>query len=75
MRCSIRPALGRDHRAARHHEVLIDVAADPSFSLLNVAGIQHIIEDATGLPTQATIKDSLKPRIAERIADDLLEVF
>ncbi len=64
-----------DHREDSDIDVLIDVVADPSFSLLNVAGIQHIIEDATGLPTQASIKDSLKPRIAERITDDLLEVF
>ena len=63
------------HRDDSDLDVLIDVAPDPSFSLLNVAGVQHIIEDATGLPTQATIKDSLKPRIAERIADDPLEVL
>lgn len=64
-----------DHRDDSDLDVLIDVAPDASFSLLNVVGVQHIIEDATGLPTQATIKDSLKPRIAERIHDDLLEVF
>lgn len=64
-----------DHREDSDIDVLVDIAPDASFSLLNLAGIQHIIEDATGLPTQATIKDSLKPRIAERIADDLLEVF
>ncbi len=64
-----------DHRDDSDLDVLIDVAPEPSFSLLNVAGIRHIIEDATGLPTQATIKDALKLRIAERIADDLLEVL
>jgi predicted nucleotidyltransferase len=35
----------------------------------------HLIEDATGLPVQLSMRELLKPRVAERIADDLLEVF
>lgn len=64
-----------DHRDDSDIDVLIDVAPDATFSLNNLVGVQHIIEDATGLPTQATMRDSLKPRVAERISDDLLEVF
>jgi hypothetical protein len=33
--------------------------------------IQHLIEDATGLSTQISMRKMLKPRMAERIADDL----
>jgi len=64
-----------DHREDSDIDVLVDIAPDVAFSLHNLVGVQHIIEDATGLPTQATMKDSLKPRVAERISDDLLEVF
>ncbi len=39
------------------------------------AGIMHLIEDATGLQTQISMRHLLKPRMAERIADDLTEVF
>ena len=37
--------------------------------------VQHLIENATGVTTQISIRDMLKPRIAERISDDLVEVF
>jgi predicted nucleotidyltransferase len=64
-----------DHRPDSDIDVLLDVLADAPFTLHNLVGVQHIIEDATGLAAQASMKDSLKPRVAERIADDLIEVF
>jgi predicted nucleotidyltransferase len=56
-------------------DVLVEVDPDSSFSLLNLIGVEHIIKDATGLPAQATMRRSLEPRMAERIADDVVEVF
>jgi|SRR5688572_33122357 uncharacterized protein len=56
-------------------DVLVEVAPDTRFSLLNLIGVEHIIKDATGLPTQATMRRSLDPAMAERIADDIVEVF
>lgn len=44
----------------------------PSFDLFKV---QHLIEDTTGVSTQVSMRDMLEPRLAERIADDLVEVF
>ncbi|SRR6266568_154042 len=44
----------------------------PPFDLFKVL---HLIEDATGLRAQISMRNLLKPRIAERIADDLIEVF
>lgn len=35
----------------------------------------HLIEDHLGLQAQISMQDLLKPRMAERIADDLIEVF
>jgi len=64
-----------DNRPESDIDVLIEVAPDTSFSLLDLIGVQHIIEDATGLETQATMRRSLEPRFAERIADDIFEVF
>jgi hypothetical protein len=37
--------------------------------------VQHLIEDTMSVPTQVSIRDLLKSRVAERIADDLIEVF
>jgi len=64
-----------DNRPDSDIDVLIEVEPDTSFSVLNLIGVQHIIEDATGLPAQATMRRSITPRFAERIADDVVEVF
>ncbi|MCS3448035.1 MULTISPECIES: nucleotidyltransferase family protein [Bradyrhizobium] len=64
-----------DYRPDSDVDVLVEVEPDASFSLLNLIGVEHIIEDATGLQAQATMKRSLPPRLAQRIADDILEVF
>lgn len=44
----------------------------PYFDLFK---IMHLIEDATGITTQISDYELLKPRIKERIADDLIEVI
>jgi predicted nucleotidyltransferase len=64
-----------DNRPDSDIDILVEVAPDVSFSLLNLIGVQHIIGDATGLQAQATMRRSIPPRIAERIADDIFEVF
>jgi|SRR5581483_11241286 predicted nucleotidyltransferase len=64
-----------DNRPDSDLDILIDVEPDASFSILNLIGVEHIIQDATGLQTQATMRRSMQPRFAQRIADDLLEVF
>jgi predicted nucleotidyltransferase len=64
-----------DHRDDSDLDVLIEVEPESSFSLLNLVGVQHIIEDATGLPTQASMRRSIDDDFAERIADDIVEVF
>jgi hypothetical protein len=64
-----------DYRSDSDLDILIDVEPDASFSILNLIGVEHIIQDATGLQTQATMRRSMRPRFAQRIADDILEVF
>jgi predicted nucleotidyltransferase len=64
-----------DARENSDLDVLIEVAPDASFSLLDLVGVEHIIKDATGLNAQAEMKRSIEQRFAQRIADDLIEVF
>jgi uncharacterized protein len=64
-----------DNRPDSDIDVLVEVEPDASFSLLNLMGVEHIIGDATGLPAQATMRRSIPPRFAERIADDIVQVF
>ena len=64
-----------DARPDSDLDILIDTVprgASPAFDLFKV---MHLIEDATGLRTQISMRDLLKPRMKERIADDLIEVF
>ena len=64
----------RDARPDSDLDILIDTVTrgTPVFDLFKV---MHLIEDATGLQTQISMRDLLKPRVAERIADDVTEVF
>ena len=64
-----------DARPDSDLDILVETTsrgASPPFDLFKVL---HLIEDATGLQTQISMRDLLKPRMAERIADDLIEVF
>jgi predicted nucleotidyltransferase len=56
-------------------DVLIEIDPQAPFSLLNLSGVGLMVEDATGLKTQVTLRRSLDERMAQRIADDLIEVF
>lgn len=64
-----------DARPDSDLDILVDTlprTASPSFDLFKV---QNLIEDHVGVATQVSIRKRLKPRVAERIADDLIEVF
>lgn len=64
-----------DARPDSDLDILVDTTSlgqAPPFDLFEV---QHLIEDTIGLPTQISMREMLKPRIVDRIADDLIEVF
>jgi uncharacterized protein len=60
-------------------DVLIDI--DPQAELHGLAligaigDVKRTIEAATGIPTQAEMRQWLEPQFAKRIADDLIEIF
>jgi predicted nucleotidyltransferase len=56
-------------------DVLVEIEPEASFSLLDLIDVEQIIEDATGLQTQATVRRSTSPHFAQRIEDDILDVF
>jgi predicted nucleotidyltransferase len=64
-----------DARVDSDLDVLVEVESDVKFSLLDLIGVEHSIEDATGLQTHAAMRRSIEPRFAERISDDIVEVF
>jgi hypothetical protein len=68
-----------DAREDSDLDVLIDIdpAADlQGLALISaIADVRRTIEAATGIPTQAAMQRWIEPRFAERIADDLIEIF
>jgi predicted nucleotidyltransferase len=64
-----------DARPDSDLDVLIDIEPDVNFGWKNLSGVMAICEDATGIPTQVSVRSELKPRFAERIADDVTEVI
>ena len=64
-----------DARPDSDLDVLIDVRPDAIFGWKNLTGVMAICQDATGIPTYVAMRSELKPRFAERIADDVTEVF
>src|SRR4029077_3212455 len=68
-----------DARADSDLDVLIEVDPDTKLYGLQLIGVladaQRTIAAATGIPTHAEMRSSLEPRFAERIADDVIEVF
>ena len=64
-----------DARSDSDLDVLVDTVPRKTLPAFDLFKVMHLIEDTTGLQTQISMRDLLKPRIAERIADDLIEVF
>jgi uncharacterized protein len=68
-----------DAREDSDLDVLIDVDPQAGLQGLALIGVladaERTVAAATGIPTQATMRAWLEPRVAERIADDLIEVF
>jgi uncharacterized protein len=64
-----------DARPDSDLDILVDSTSRGETPLFDIFKVQHLIEDATGVSTQVSMRDMLKPRMANRIADDLVEVF
>ena len=56
-------------------DILLEIEPDTAFSLLKLIDVETIIEDATGLQAQATVRRSTSPRFASHSADDIVEIF
>jgi predicted nucleotidyltransferase len=64
-----------DARPDSDLDVLVEVDDNLAFSLLDLIHVERVIADAVGYETHAEMKRSIEPRFAERIADDVSQVF
>lgn len=64
-----------DARPDSDLDVLVETTSRGESPRFDYFKVLHLIEDHLGLQAQISMRDLLKPRMAERIADDLVEVF
>jgi len=64
-----------DNRPDSDVDVLIDVDPTRKFSLLDLVGVGHIIEDELLLDVHVTEKLGAEPRFMRKVAPDVVEVF
>lgn len=64
-----------DARVDSDLDILVDTTPRGTTPVFDLFKVQHLIEDTIGISTQVSIEKLLKPRVAERIADDVTEVF
>ena len=64
-----------DHRPDSDIDLLVEPSADTQFSILDLIGAQHVVEDITGLRANALMRRSLDARFREAIAPEVVEIF
>lgn len=65
----------QDNRPDSDVDLMIDVDERKKFSLLDLIGVGHIIEDELGLEASVVMRRSLPAEFAEETKPDLIEVF
>lgn len=56
-------------------DVLIDVAPDVSFSLVDLVSVKHFLEDKLGRKVDVVIREGLDPAIRDRVIREARAVF
>ncbi len=56
-------------------DVLIDVNPEHRFSILNLIGVEQLIQEATGIPVNAFMQRSLDMQFLNSIRKDKVKVF
>lgn len=64
-----------DGRPTSDIDLLVDVDPRATFSVLNLVGVEHIVEDRTGLAANAVVGRGLDPSFRSAIEKDLIRVY
>jgi predicted nucleotidyltransferase len=64
-----------DARPDSDVDVLIDIPSEHKFSLLDLAEVRLTLCDLLGREAGVVIREDLRPRFRDTIADDLIAVF
>jgi uncharacterized protein len=64
-----------DNREDSDLDLLLDIPTGSKFSLIDLVAIERQIGEDLGLPVGAVLRRSLRKEFAQRIADDVIDVF
>lgn len=64
-----------DHSERSDLDLLLDVDPARRFSILNLVGVERIIEEAVGIPTNAFMRRSLDNSFEASIESEVVEIF
>ena len=64
-----------DERAGSDVDLLIEVAPDRKFSLVDLVGVERVIGEAIGVPVGVVMRRSVSPTFLANIQPDIVEVF
>ena len=56
-------------------DILVEVLPEFKFSILNLVGVEHIVEDAIGIHANAFMRRSLDEGFLHSISNDIVKVF
>ena len=62
-------------RADSDLDLFIDYDPQKKFSLVDLVGIKHLLEDSLGVAVDVTTRDSLHPKLRQDIEKSALRVF
>ncbi len=65
----------RDNRLDSDVDLVIDVDENEKFSLLDLIGVEHLIEDNVGIPANIQMRRSLSPDFVEELDRDGVSIF
>ncbi len=64
-----------DNRSDSDVDLAIDVDPSRKFSLIDLVGIAHVVEDRVGLSANMFMRRSLEPEFLDEIRRDGVEIF
>ena len=65
----------QDNRPDSDVDLAIEVDEGRKFSLLDLVGVSHLIEDRLGLRSSLLMRRSLEPRFVDALRSDGIDVF
>jgi predicted nucleotidyltransferase len=65
----------RDNRPDSDIDLVVEIDSSRKFSLLDLIGVGHLIEDNVGLPTSLFTRNSLEGSFEKTTARDQMQVF